>query len=156
MSPLWCAEEFRSFVVCFSAVFSTDLEPYIIFHLIVLIFFFLTISYAYFSKYCESLPFCVRCCDRHVEKGNPCARILASYENQLNITLAYTALTMLLCAQGEFAWEYRLIWTWCKEETPGRAGGAAGSSVCGLKLPVVHCKDRLVRACQIVLLGLRC
>lgn len=119
-------------------------------------FFFLTISYAYFSKYCESLPFCVRCCDRHVEKGNPCARILASYENQLNITLAYTALTMSLCAQGEFAWEYRLIWTWCKEETPGRAGGAAGSSVCGLKLPVVRCKDRLVRACQIVLLGLRC
>lgn len=76
MSPLWCAEEFWSFVVCFSAVFSTDLEPYIIFHLIVLIFFnnFICVLRQILWK----LPFCVRCCDKHIGKGNPCPRILAS------------------------------------------------------------------------------
>lgn len=61
----------------------------------ILLFIFLTISYAFFNKYFDSPPhLCVRCYDRHIEKGNPCSWFLKSkYENKLNVTLLYTALT---------------------------------------------------------------
>lgn len=58
-------------------------------------FFFKTMSYALINKYFGGPPdLCVKCCDRHTDKRNPCSRFLKSkYETKLNVGLLYTALT---------------------------------------------------------------
>lgn len=46
----------------------------------------------FFNKYFDSPPYlCVRCYDRHIEKGNPCSWFLKSkYENKWNVSLVYS------------------------------------------------------------------